>query len=80
MYTDTGAEVSKHLAASVVRVFVIYFLAGRTFSFKNYPIKTQAAYSSETSITSNQYILRHIPEYLNLHKKRHKNLNSVMLK
>jgi hypothetical protein len=80
MYIDTGGEVSKYLAASVSRVFVIYFLAARTFRFKNYPIKMQAANSSETSITSNQHTRRHIPEYLDLHKKRHENLHSVMLK
>ena len=69
MYIDTGADVSKYLSASVFRVFVIYFLAACTFRFTNYPVKMQAANSSETSITSNQYIRRHIPEYMNFHKK-----------
>ena len=70
MYNDTGAKVSKYLATSVFRVFVSYFLAARIFRFKNHPIKMQAANSSESSITSNQYMRRHIPEQPNLHKKK----------
>ena len=55
MCIDTGAEVSKYLTASLFRVFVIYFLAARTFRLKNHPTKMQAANSSETSITTNMY-------------------------
>jgi len=49
MYIDTGAEVSKCLAASIFRVFVTYFLAACNFRFMNYLIKMQAANSSVTS-------------------------------
>ena len=80
MYIDTGAEVSKYLAASIFRVFFIYFLAAHIFRVKNYLIKMQAANFSAISVFSNQCIRRHILEYLNLHKKRNESLNSVILK
>jgi hypothetical protein len=50
-----GVEVSKYLAASVFRGFIIYFLATRIFRVKNYALKMQVANSSETSVASNQY-------------------------